>query len=393
MMRIFLQPKTAATAVFFSILVAFTSFSHASPANQEQVEQKAAELEKLKQKIDDLRKSFLESQADLNAEDKRLKDIDLEIDNINVKLRDLAAQQKSLENELAILQSKRQNINDKLQAEQKMLGQHLRAAYISGHEEYLKLIMNQQSPEHVSRMLVYYRYLTADRVSTINRINGYLDDLGELEEKIRLRSSELSTVIEQQQAKRDDLKETYSKQLSIVKKLQLELTGKEEQISRFKRDEKDLLVLIDKLRQAIDELLEEEKFATSFRDYRGRLELPANAKVVKRYGTRRDIGNLRWKGIVLAGKLGSEVRAVFNGRVVYADWMRGFGLLLIVDHGDSYMSLYGHNESLLVEEGDWVETGQVIASMGKSGGNSEPGLYFEIRYRGKPQNPLRWARR
>jgi septal ring factor EnvC (AmiA/AmiB activator) len=392
-MRIFLQPKTAATAVFFSILVAFTSFSHAAPANQEHIEQKAAELEKLKQKINDLRKSFLENQADLNAEDKRLKDIDLDIDNINAKLRDLAAQQESLENELAILQSKQQNINDKLQAEQKMLGQHLRAAYISGHEEYLKLIMNQQSPEHVSRMLVYYRYLTADRVSTINRINSYLDDLGELEKKIRLRSSELSTVIEQQQAKRDDLKETYSRQLSIVKKLQLELTGKEEQISRFKRDERDLLVLIEKLRQAIDELLEEEKFATSFRDYRGRLELPANAKVVKRYGTRRDIGNLRWKGIVLAGKLGSEVRSVFNGRVVYADWMRGFGLLLIVDHGDSYMSLYGHNESLLVEEGDWVETGQVIASMGKSGGNSEPGLYFEIRYRGKPQNPLRWARR
>jgi septal ring factor EnvC (AmiA/AmiB activator) len=242
-------------------------------------------------------------------------------------------------------------------------------------------------------MLVYYRYLTEDRVSTISRINNYLHELGQLEEKIRLRSGELATLIENQQKKRTALQEAYAKQLSLVNELRLEVTGKEDNIRRLQHDEKELLSLIDKLRQALDELLDEEKTASSFRDFRGRLKLPADARVKNHYGARRDIGNLRWKGIVLSGSLGSEVRAIFNGRVVYAGWMRGFGLLLIIDHGDSYMSLYGHNESILVEEGDWVETGQTVATMGKSGGSSEPGLYFEIRYKGRPQNPLRWARR
>ena len=161
----------------------------------------------------------------------------------------------------------------------------------------------------------------------------------------------------------------------------------------MQNDEQELLRLIEKLQEILDELLEEEKTTTSFRSLKGSLQLPVDAKVIVRFGSQRKIGNLRWKGVVLAGQLGSDIHAVYAGRVVYADWMRGFGLLLIIDHGDSYLSLYGQNESLLVEEGDWVETGQTIATMGKSGGSSRPSLYFEIRYKGKPQNPLLWTRR
>jgi len=175
--------------------------------------------------------------------------------------------------------------------------------------------------------------------------------------------------------------------------LRKELSGNLQEIERMHNDEQELLALIEKLREIIDELLDEERTGTSFQEMQGRLELPVEADVVVRFGARRQIGNLRWKGIILAGELGSDIQAVYDGRVVYADWMRGFGLLLIIDHGDSYLSLYGHNESILVEEGDWVATGQTVASMGKSGGSSKPGLYFEIRYKGKPQNPLRWTRR
>jgi len=129
-----------------------------------------------------------------------------------------------------------------------------------------------------------------------------------------------------------------------------------------------------------------------FRKYKGKLPLPARGKIVARYGAPKNIGDLRWRGLFLAGREGQDVRSIFRGRVAFADWLRGFGLLLILDHGDGYMTLYGHNQSLYKEVGDWVEAGQVIAGMGNTGDITQPGLYFEVRHNGKPRDPLLWCR-
>ncbi|MEA1888376.1 MAG: peptidoglycan DD-metalloendopeptidase family protein [Pseudomonadota bacterium] len=355
--------------------------------------EKRAELAELKKRIAALQALIQERQSKLQNEDAVLKDVDLRIGRINSNLRDLDRQKQGLQSELSELQNKKAATVASLQAEQQILSQQLRSAYVSGHEEYIKLIMNQQDPAVVSRMLVYYRYLTGSRVRTINRINQHLDQLKILESGIQTRSIELKRLINQQRERWRSLKLAHLEQEKAVLALRKELVGNQQKIERMHNDEQELLSLIEKLRDIIDELLDEERTGTSFEELRGRLKLPVEAKVAVHFGSRRQIGNMRWKGIILAGELGSDIHAVYDGRVVYADWMRGFGLLLIIDHGDSYLSLYGHNESILVEEGDWVATGQTVASMGKSGGSSKPGLYFGIRYKGTPQNPLHWTRR
>ena len=362
-------------------------------ADDEEVEEKKAELADIKLKIANLQEEMRERHSILKKEDTVLKDVDLRINEINNKLRNLDSRKQDINKELSDLNEKKSSTAASLEGEQLVLAQQLRSAYISGHEEYIKLIMNQQDPAVVSRMLVYYRYLTESRVRTINKINQHLELLSTLESSIRGRSAELKDLIDLERQRWQSLNIAYQEQKKAVDILRGELASNEQQIQRMHNDEQELLRLIEKLQEILDELLDEERTGTSFKALKGTLELPADAKVAVRYGSRRSIGNLRWKGVVLAGKLGSDIHAVYAGRVVYADWMRGFGLLLIIDHGDSYLSLYGQNESLLVEEGDWVETGQTIATMGKSGGSSKPSLYFEIRYKGKPQNPLLWTRR
>ena len=392
-MRIFLATK-ATSALFFQLFVVCLLLcpSHLL-ADEDKVERKKAELVELKQKISLLQKQVQQRQSKLESEDRILKDVDLRINEINGKIRDLETQKQAVQKDLSDLQVNTKLTRRDLQTEQEILSQHLRSAYISGHEEYIKLLMNQQDPAKISRMLVYYQYLTESRVRTINRINLFLDELKRLETDILLRSAELKDLIDAQRERWLSLKIAYQEQKKAVDGLRSELENNKQQIDRLQQDEQELLQLIEKLQEIIDELVAEERTGTSFRDLRGSLKLPVDAEIKVHFGTQRKIGNLRWKGIVLAGQLGSDIHAVYAGRVVYADWMRGFGLLLIIDHGDSYLSLYGHNESLLAEEGDWVETGQTIATMGVSGGGSRPSLYFEIRYKGRPQNPLHWARR
>ena len=392
-MRIFLDSIPLSSLIFLLFLAALSLFPLPLPAEEGKVVEKKAELAELKKEIAALQAVIQERQSKLQKEDTILKDVDLRISEINSNLRDLDRQKQDLHTELSDLQVKKLETATSLQSEQQILAQQLRSAYVSGHEEYIKLIMNQQDPAVVSRMLVYYRYLTESRVRTIDKINQHLDLLKTLESAIQMRSADLKNLINLQRKRWRSLKLAYLEQKKAVLAIRNELAGNQQQIERMHNDEQELLRLIEKLREIIDELLDEERTGTSFKELRGRLKLPAEADVIVRFGARRQIGNMRWKGIILAGELGSDIQAVYNGRVVYADWMRGFGLLLIIDHGDSYLSLYGHNESILVEEGDWVATGQTVASMGKSGGSSKPGLYFEIRHKGKPQDPLRWTRR
>jgi len=392
-MRIFLPLISIITLFFVIFSFCLLFYSLPALADDAKVEEKKAELAEVKQKIASLQQAMKQKQSVLQKEDAVLKDVDLRINEINNKLRELDKRKQDVHDELTDLQEKRKEIASSLDDEKLILAQQLRSAYISGHEEYVKLIMNQQDPAVVSRMLVYYRYLTESRVRTIAKINQHLELLSTLESAIRGRSVELKNLIVQERDRWQGLNIAYQEQKKAVEMIRGEIESNEKQIQRMHQDEQELLRLLEKLQEILDELLEEEKTVTSFKAHRGSLKMPADAKVIVRYGSQRNIGNLRWKGVVLAGKLGSDIHAVYAGRVVYADWMRGFGLLLIIDHGDSYLSLYGQNESLLVEEGDWVETGQSIATMGKSGGNSKPALYFEIRHNGKPQNPLLWTRR
>jgi septal ring factor EnvC (AmiA/AmiB activator) len=392
-MRLFFSTKRPVYAGFLLILSGFwvvPGISHGADAN---VVDKKAELEQLKQRIKTLQEGLQADQSKLRREDETLREVDLRINRINQKLRELEQQKTVVLTDMEELRKRRQETTRELEMEQQQLAEQMRAAYISGNEEYLKLLLNLQDPAMISRMLSYYRYVSRDRVNTISQINTYLDELARNEADFLARSRELESLIEKQKQRWQHLDTAYREQFTAVERLRSRISEENVEIDRLQDDEKTLIDLIRRLQSVIEELQEDERSKDSFRDHRGRLNLPVDARITASFGSRREIGNLRWNGILLRGKSGSGVRAVYNGRVVYADWMRGFGLLLIIDHGDGYMSLYGHNESVLVEEGDWVESGQQIATMGMSGGDTRPGLYFEIRYKGKPQDPLRWCRR
>ena len=362
-------------------------------ADEARIASKKAELEELKKRISVLQDGLRDSESRLNREDSVLRDVDMRINEINLSLRDLEGQKSEVLKRMDALGKSRQQTSIELEREQRVLGEQMRAAYISGNEEYIKLLLNLQDPATVSRILSYYRYISRDRVETITQINTYLEEMARYEADFLERRQELESVIEKQKQRWQSLDLAYREQMAAVKRLRNQVSEESEEIRRLQTDEQALLKLLKELQSVLEELLEDERSKDSFRDHRGKLSLPVNARISASFGSRRNIGNLRWQGIMLRGKPGSEISAVYSGRVVYADWMRGFGLLLILDHGDGYMSLYGHNESVLVEEGDWVESGQSVATMGMSGGGAQPGLYFEIRHKGKPQDPMRWCRR
>jgi septal ring factor EnvC (AmiA/AmiB activator) len=392
-MRLFFSQIPQKIASQLLVLGILFLFPYSLYADEEQVASKKAELEVLKQRISVLQEGLRDSQSRLNKEDSVLRDVDLRINDINLSLRDLEKQKSDVLRRMDELGKSRQQTSIQLEREQRVLGEQMRAAYISGNEEYIKLLLNLQDPATVSRILSYYRYISRDRVQTISQINAYLEEMARNEANFLERRHELESVIKKQKQRWQSLDLAYREQMTAVKRLRSQVGEESEAISRLQSDEQALLKLLKELQTVLEELLEDERSKDSFRDHRGKLSLPVNARISASFGSRRNIGNLRWQGILLRGKPGSEVSAVYNGRVVYADWMRGFGLLLIIDHGDGYMSLYGHNESVLVEEGDWVESRQAVATMGMSGGGALPGLYFEIRHKGKPQDPMRWCRR
>jgi septal ring factor EnvC (AmiA/AmiB activator) len=190
---------------------------------------------------------------------------------------------------------------------------------------------------------------------------------------------------------RANLEDSRSDRAGVLAALNREMRSQAEEIDRLKKDEEYLLRLIRGLNLYLDELHEDRKVEFAFDHHRGQLELPARARLISRFGDPKQ-GELTWEGLFLGASEGQQVHAVFRGRVAFADWFGSLGLLLIIDHGDGYMSLYGHNQALYADVGDWVETGQLVSSAGNSGGLDHPGLYFEIRHNGVPRNPLLWVR-
>jgi septal ring factor EnvC (AmiA/AmiB activator) len=281
------------------------------------------------------------------------------------------------------------------------LAQQIRAAYTIGQQEYVKILLNQQDPAAVSRTLTYYDYFNRARLTRIKSIDTSLAELQKLEEKIQAKTAKLERNQQEQSSEKTQLENTRSQRANVLARLHQQILAKGERLSLMQEDERRLQRLLDSLATAPaddaqtpadSELATEGTEHTPFRTLRGRLQWPSRGKLTTRYGSARKIGKLKWQGVTIRAPEGTEVRAISHGRVAFSDWLRGFGLLTIIDHGDGYMSLYGGNQSLFKEVGDWVEAGEVIAGVGNSGGRKNSALYFEIRHNGKPTNPLKWCR-
>jgi len=361
--------------------------------SDEERKQKQAELEKLRSHISSLRKDIDSTRTRHSSASKKLQStetaIGQRIKNLKKFDRKLKQQQRRLEK----LYKDKHQYEKKVAQQRELLGQQLRTAYINGQQEYLKLILNQQNPAALSRIMTYYDYFNRARTEHIERALKTIQQLDEVKIKIKNQQVVLKKIRKQELAEKRALEKSYQARAVIVKQLQNELKDKDQRLSQLLENEKQIRQLLQAIREVMPELLKVPNEALPFAKLRGKLRWPAAGKIRNLFGVSRKAGRMTWNGILINAPQGRDVYAVARGRVAYAEWLRGYGLLLIIDHGDGYMSLYGHNQSLFRETGDWVEAGEVIASIGNSGGQRHSGLYFEIRHDGRPTNPAKWCRK
>jgi septal ring factor EnvC (AmiA/AmiB activator) len=351
-----------------------------------------AQLEQVRERIAGLQQRMRAAEGEQHELTTQLQEAEQQIGRVARRLRVLAGQLQRQQQRLDDLRRSEQAQLGQLAGERRELARQVRAAYVMGRQERLKILLNQQDPARVSRVLTYYDYVNRARARRmaeiqrrLERLAGTRDEIGREEQRLRgLQQTELAAqaTLEQQQVARR----------FVLRALAAELMSQGEELERLRRNEGQLQELLSEIEQALADIPDVSPADQSFDRRRGQLPWPAQGQLVAGFNSPK-IGGLRWDGVMIGAPEGREIRAVHHGRVAFADWLRGFGLLLIIDHGDGWMTLYGHNQSLFKEVGDWVEAGEPVALVGASGGRETAGVYFGIRHQGKPVDPAEWCQR
>jgi len=352
-------------------------------ANPEQLRQLEVRIRALQSRMHDTQTEYGQLQQQLQQSEETIGEIVERIKQINI---DLAEQQAHL----AELQQQRAQQLQQLAAQRTVLARQIQAAYIIGRQDYLKLWLNQESPDHIGRLLTYYDYFNRARANQIEIINDTLAQIDTLEKAIARENTRLNELINTLNSRKTALEASQTERQGILSELATTLASQESELKRLQEDKQQLGVLIGSLDDALKDLPQPK--TEPFAKLRGQLPLPVQGKISRQFGSQR-AGRLKWQGVLITANLGDKVTAVADGRVVFAEWFRNLGLLVILDHNQGYMTLYGYNQSLAVKVGDWVRAGTELGSVGESGGQAQPALYFEIRRRGEPIDPKQWLQK
>ena len=354
--------------------------------------QKEAELKRVNTRIERVRKAV---NADLQRRDKlsaQLRDAELGVQEARRQLEEARAQRVASEARIKDLEREQARREGEIEAERGALAGELRAAYVNGREEQLKLLLNQQDPASVGRMLAYYGYFGRARVERIDSIRDQLEHLALVRERIAAEARRLEELEARQEQELAALRGAQEKRTRAVGAIDAQIKSQGGELKRLESQARGLEKLITELRKALDNPPVAKQ--APFEPLRGKLPWPVpQGKVLARYGQPRAGGSLRWQGMLIGTDRGARVRAPFAGRVAYADWLPGMGLMIVLDHGGGYLSLYGHNDQLFRKVGEAVAAGDVIGSVGDSGGNDQAALYFEVRRGRQPVNPEIWLQR
>lgn len=284
------------------------------------------------------------------------------------------------------LSKKQNNVQLQLKQQQKGLENLIRSAYMTGHYDFAKMLLNQEDAANFERTITYYQYLNKERLEKIDAFRKLVLELTEINQQLQVKQQELSQLQQEQVAQKAQLTQQQASRESTLANIRSAIESDEAKIEILQQNEKSLLQALAKAQKEAEK---QNVSLTGLSQLKGKLLMPAKGTLRKMFGRIRQ-GQIKWKGIVIYGNVGSPVVAVHQGKVLYADWLRGFGLVTVLDHGDGFMSLYGHNQALLKQAGDSVSAGETIALLGQSGGQSSPNLYFEIRHKGQPINPTNW---
>lgn len=346
-------------------------------------------LEQLRARIQQLQTNLNELQGRRDAVREELRDLEHRIGSSLRAQRRLDGRLKAYVRQLTQLRAQAQDERRTLTQQTTALERQMRAAYAMGQQEPLKLLLNQEEPAQVARVMIYYRLLHQARAERVQAIQTSLARMQTLEARLQMQTRELEDARTERARERQSFETARARRTELLASLNLQARSQSEEIERLRTDEKRLERLVDELTSL--PALAPAAPGARFASLKGRLPLPLAGRISARFGDDKGIGHLKWRGAFITAREGQEVRAVHRGRVAYADWLRGFGLLLILEHEDGYMTLYGHNQSLYREIGEWVDAGQVIAAAGSTGDAPQAGVYFEIRHNGEPDDPLRWC--
>jgi septal ring factor EnvC (AmiA/AmiB activator) len=387
-------------------------------------EQKPKEkLNSIHERIESLKKALNTTQeAHADAAD-ALKESEKAISETNRRLFELQQDQKKHSDKLQDLQNQKSHLETTIDGQKNLLSKQLYQQYVHGKESYLQIILQEKDPSSASRQLQYFGYVSKARSQLIASTKSNLNQVAKLNEETAQALQQVVSLKNKQEAERKNLQSQKNARGKVLEKLANQINSQRNEIEKLKRDEKSLSELVERLARAAaekqtkakpqeqtnnkpaeeapsrpaqmlghNETLPSSSFGgISFSELRGKLNLPVRGEITNRFGATREDTGVTWKGLFIKSAEGNEVKSIANGRVVFADWMRGFGNLMIIDHGDGYMSLYGNNQALLRKMGDTVKGGDTIASVGNSGGNSTAGLYYELRNKSKPFDPMSWS--
>jgi septal ring factor EnvC (AmiA/AmiB activator) len=375
-----------------ALVLAAAAAGAAAGTPEEAIGQREAELAALRARIDaaKLEETALRDERDALLAD--LESADQRIGDLTRRLRDLGQQLRAQQAQLKTLAADQGTARAQLAAERAALSRQLRAVFVGGRQDRLQLWLKQADPATASRMAGYYDYFYGRRAAQVAAVHDAASRLGAAEAALRAQTEELAALQDRDAAERADLEGMRDLRRNAVDALAARLQEQGQTLASLRRDEAHLQRLLEDLRQALERLPTDRPRGRPFAERRGQLPWPAAGEVAARFGEPRP-PSLTWDGVLITAPAGTEVRAIHRGRVAFADWLRGFGLLLILDHGDGYMSLYGHNDSLLRETGEWVEAGDPVSVAGSSGGSTDVGVYFAIRHRGQALDPASWCRR
>ena len=365
----------------------------AAPAGADEHARKAAELAAVKERIETLKQRLAEmrgarsrAEQELEAHDRRVAAMAEETTRTEERI---AATRGRLED----LRRQRDALETREERQAGALARQIRSAYLLSRQNPVKLLLNQDDPAAVQRALTYHEYINREYRARIAAIRERIARVVEVTRHIAAEEARLAELRRRQAEERARLDREQARRRALLERLSRDIASRGEELAHLRRNREELEHLLRELNEALADIPPALDRRRAFAGLRGTLPWPHDGRVLHPFGAARGLGNLRWQGVVLAGRPGDPVGAVHHGRVAFADWLRGFGLLLILDHGDGYMSLYGHNRTLLKDTGDWVEQGEPVATVGASGGLAVPGLYFEIRRNATPLDPRRWCRR
>lgn len=376
--------------LFLVFLIALISLPPAALAGT--ADEEREKLDTVRARISGLRAEMEAKSSEKTSLSRQLQDAEQQIGRLARKLRVLDGRLDRQRQRLALLRDDRLAEGRALEAQREALARQVRAAYAMGRQERLKILLNQQDPAKVGRVMVYYDYLSRARARKMQLIREQMERLAATEREILEEERKLAQLHAEQAQELAEMQRSQENRRAVVAQLTRELNDQSRHLDRLQTDERELETLINGIEEALADIPVDPPQEVDFAGLRGRLPWPASGRIVSRFGAPK-LGSLVWDGVMISAPEGREVRAVHHGRVAFADWLRGFGLLLIVDHGNGYMTLYGHNQSLFKEAGDWVEVNEPIALVGSSGGREQAGVYFGIRYQGRPVDPAKWCRR